>query len=342
MTSMGEDRTAGLLRYGARSQTCDRTVKGRRLRIALVHGLDLAAAEFAEGHDPEAAIDVALHDALRARDVPFERPLWNDRSVDWSVYDIAVVRTVWDYTQDRDAFVAWAARTGAVTTLENPADVLRWNTHKGYLLELEERGAPVVPTAWLGRGDRVDLAELCTARGWDEVVVKPAVGAASEGLVRVGGGPAGQRRAQDLLDALLAVDDVLVQPFRRRIVEGELSLVAVEGRVTHAVRKLPAEGGFRVQGRLGGSYAPEEPSAEAVRLAEWILSALGAPLLFARVDLVTADDGTLELGEVEATEPDLYLEHSEQGTMALVDAILRRAAGSEHAGDDTGDATEST
>jgi len=305
------------------------------MRIALVHGVDLGADAFSGDRDPEGGIDVALHRALESRGVAFERPLWNDPAVDWSAYDLAVVRTVWDYTQDRDAFVAWAARAGDATTLENPADVLRWNTHKSYLLELEERGAPVVPTAWLGQGDRADLAALCAARGWDEVVIKPAVAAGSDGLVRVGGGPVAHRRAQDELDALLESGDVMVQPFRSRIAEGELSLVAVEGRVTHAVRKRPAEGEYRVQGRFGGRYSPEEPTQEAVALAEWILEALGAPLLYARIDLVTADDGSLELGEVEATEPDLYLEHSEQGTMALVDAILRRAAGTSHAGDGT-------
>jgi glutathione synthase/RimK-type ligase-like ATP-grasp enzyme len=295
------------------------------MRLALVHGADLGADEFQGDRDPEGAIDVALHEALDARGIPFERPLWSDPDVDWAAYDLAVVRTVWDYTAARDAFVDWAARAGALTRVENPPDVLRWNTHKGYLMELEERGAPVVPTAWLGRGDRIDLAALCASRGWDEVVVKPAVAAGSDGLVRAGGGAAGHRRAQDALDALLDAGDVMVQPFRSRIAEGELSLVAVEGRVTHAVRKVPASGEFRVQGRFGGRYARETPSADAVALAEWILEALGTPLLFARVDLVLADDGTLELGEVEATEPDLYLEQSEEGTEALIDAIVARA-----------------
>jgi glutathione synthase/RimK-type ligase-like ATP-grasp enzyme len=297
------------------------------MRIALVHGDDTAADVFANvpDADPEGRIDAALHAELAARGVPFDRPRWDDPGVDWAAYDLAVVRTVWDYTADRDGFVAWAERAGAATRVENPPDVLRWNTHKGYLMELEERGAPIVPTAWLGRGDRVDLAALCPPRSWDEVVVKPAVAAGSDGVVRAGGS-AGVRRAQDALDALLAAGDAMVQPFRRRITEGELSLVAIEGRVTHAVRKVPADGEFRVQGRFGGRYAPEPPPLDAVRLAEWLLSVLGTPLLYARVDLVTADDGTLELGELEATEPDLYLEHSEVGTRALADAIVRRAA----------------
>lgn len=302
------------------------------MRLALVHGADRGAVAFAGVADPEGAVDAALHDALRAGGIEFARPLWGDAAVDWSSYDLAVVRTTWDYTLARDAFLAWAVDAGTRTRLENPPDVLRWNTHKSYLLELEERGAPIVPTAWLGRGDTVDLAGLCAGRGWDEVVLKPAVAAGSDGVVRAGGGAAGHRRAQDALDALVASGDVMVQPFRSRIAEGELSLVAIEGRITHAVRKRPAEGEYRVQGRFGGRYAREHPSADAVALAEWILGALGDPLLYARVDLITADDGSLELGEVEATEPDLYLEHSEEGTRALVEAMIARATGARDAG----------
>jgi glutathione synthase/RimK-type ligase-like ATP-grasp enzyme len=297
--------------------------------IALVAGTD--AADFVvpagapAGWDPEAGIDATLRASLAQRGVSVHLPLWNDPSVDWSGFDLAVVRTVWDYVDDRDGFVAWAQHTERLVTLLNPADVLRWNTHKSYLLELEERGAPVVPTAWLAKGDRVGLEELCRARDWSEVVVKPAVAAGSTGVQRVDTSRAGRAAGQDHLDRLLAAGDVMVQPFRRGIAEGELSLVTVEGRVTHAVRKRPTGGEYRVQGRFGGSYAAEEPSAEAVGLAEWIVEAVGVPLLFARIDLVAADDGTLELTELEATEPDLYLGLSERGNTALTDAIVRRA-----------------
>lgn len=296
------------------------------MRIALVHGRDLGADEFSGDRDPEGAIDAALHRALEARGIDFDRPLWNDPEVDWSGYDLAVVRTPWDYTEDREGFVAWAERTAGQVGLENSADVLRWNTHKSYLIELEERGVPIVPTAWLGQGASIDLAELVAARGWGEVVVKPTVAAGSDGLLRVAAGEARRPDVQAHVDALLAHGDAMVQPFRHRISEGELSLVAIEGTVTHAVRKMPAVGEYRVQGRFGGQYAPEVMSADAVSLAEWILESVGTPLLYARVDLVLADDGTLELGELEATEPDLYLEHSEQGTEALIDAIVRRAS----------------
>jgi len=295
------------------------------MRIALVHGRDAGAAAFSGVDDPEGDIDGVLHAALAARGVAFERPLWSDAAVDWAAFDLAVVRTPWDYTEDREGFLAWAERAAGCVAVENAPDVLRWNTHKSYLIELEDRGVPVIPTAWLAQGTDVDLPALCAARGWSEVIVKPTVAAGSDGLLRVAPGELGSPDIHAHLETLLRTGDAMLQPFRPRIAEGELSLVAIEGTVTHAVRKSPAVGDFRVQGRLGGRYAPEVASAEAVALAEWIIAAVGTPLLFARVDLVLADDGTLELGELEATEADLYLEHSPRGTEAFVDAILRRA-----------------
>jgi glutathione synthase/RimK-type ligase-like ATP-grasp enzyme len=287
-------------------------------------------------------VDDALKAALRARGATVEAPVWSDPDVDWSSYDLAFVRTTWDYPAARDAFVAWAAATARVTSVWNPPDVLRWNTHKSYLLELEERGAPVVPTAWLGRGDRVPLEELLASRGWTRAVVKPAVAAGSEGLVRVaveGGEPdpsdatgapgtadlaAGQRH----LDALLAVGDVMVQPYLDSIeVAGELSVVVIDGEVSHAVRKVPPAGEFRIQSHYGGRYVAEPVDAEVAALARWIVEATGADLVAARVDLLAADDGALQLAELEATEPDLYLGVVPEAAERLADAVVARVAG---------------
>jgi glutathione synthase/RimK-type ligase-like ATP-grasp enzyme len=275
-------------------------------------------------------VDTHLQAALTERGVEVETPWWRDEAVDWAAFDVVVVRTTWDYLEDRDAFVAWAAATGAVTSVWNPPDVLRWNTHKAYLLELEERGAPVVPTAWLGAGDAVDLGALLALRDWGRAVVKPAVGGGSEGLARVAAQPrdgfldvpAGQRH----LDELLATGDVLVQPYLDRIeVDGEVSVVVVDGEPVFAVRKRPRSGDYRIQLHHGGSYERAELDAELASLARWIVEATGTELLAARVDLVPSDDGTWQLAELEATEPDLYLRVVPEGAGPLADAIVRRA-----------------
>jgi len=280
-----------------------------------------------EGIEPDdvARVDAPLAAALRHRGVTVAAPSWRSTEVDWSACDMAVVRTVWDYIDARDEFIAWAERVGQVTDLWNRPDVLRWNTHKSYLLELEERGAPVIPTAWTAQGDHIDLSRLMAARRWGEVVIKPAVASGSLRLLRAGGGDV--TMAQRHLDQLLVTDDVMIQPFLPAVAtRGEVSVVVIDGSVSHVVRKRPAAGDFRVQSEYGGVYEPVEDADEASRLAEWIVEATGHPMLVARVDLVEDASGQLQLIELEATEPDLYFNLAPVAAGMLADAMVQRLA----------------
>jgi glutathione synthase/RimK-type ligase-like ATP-grasp enzyme len=265
--------------------------------------------------------DVPLVAALAAAGHRASLLAWDDPGVDWALPDVVVVRSTWNYHPQRDAYLAWADRVAAVTTLHNPADVLRWNTHKSYLLELEERGAPVVPTAWLARGDRADLVELAASRGWDEVVCKPAVGAGSDGVVRVRA-----TEGQAALDALVAAGDAMVQPFMPTVeTEGELSVIVLGGEVSHAVWKRPAAGSFLVQVEHGGVYEPlAEVPDEVASLARWVVAATGHDLLYARVDLLVDEVGSWLLTELELTEPALYLDLVDGAAERFVAALEHR------------------
>lgn len=267
--------------------------------------------------------DAPLVAALERRGVRVSTPTWRDDEP-WERHDVVVVRTTWDYVDHRDEFVEWAQFVESQTRLCNPADVIRWNTHKGHLLELEDRGAPIVPTAWIAAGARVDLTQLLDARGWDEVVVKPAVDAGSRRLRRVDRD--GTAEGQAHLDALLdGGADVMVQPYQPSVErEGELSVVVFDGRVSHAVRKRPTPGDFRVQHAYGGAYVPEPLDERTTRLAEWIVEATGHDLLIARVDLLADELGAWQLAEFEATEPDLYLSTVPAAAERLAEAIIRR------------------
>lgn len=282
------------------------------MRIALATAAD---QEFTDQDDAPllAALGAAGHDATLA--------VWDDPDVTWDSFDAVLIRTTWDYALRREAFVAWAAEVESRTRLFNAAEVVRWNTHKGYLLELEERGMPLVPTAWLAQGDHVDLTALAAARGWDEVVLKPAIGAGGDGIHRCAPS-AGQHH----LDALTATGDVLVQPYLPTIeTHGELSVILFDGEVSHAVRKRPGQGAFLVQIDRGGTYEPlEQVPDEAARLARWVIEVTGHDLLFSRVDLLVDEAGTWLVNEVELTEPGLYMHLVEGTAQRLVEALLRR------------------
>ncbi|MEX2561886.1 MAG: hypothetical protein WD358_01395 [Nitriliruptoraceae bacterium] len=333
--------------YGAATVPCDALAEqGARshialLTVAVVHarttgrdeGCIVAVIALVTCEEPPvgialddvARVDAPLASALRDRGVTVAAPSWRATDVDWDACDMAVVRTVWDYIDARDEFVAWADEVGQITDLWNRPEVLRWNTHKSYLLELEDRGAPVIPTAWTAQGDRIDLWRLMTTRGWGEVVIKPAVASGSLRLLRAGGGDV--TMAQRHLDQLLVTDDVMIQPYLPAIAtRGEVSVVVIDGIVSHVVRKRAAAGDFRVQSEYGGVYEPLDDADEASRLAEWIVEATGHPLLVARVDLVEDATGQLQLIELEATEPDLFLNLVPAAADLLADAMVERLA----------------
>jgi glutathione synthase/RimK-type ligase-like ATP-grasp enzyme len=266
-----------------------------------------------------------LVDALGARDVDVVVDDWRSPNVDWSDAPFTMLRSPWDYVERLDEFLAWAEHVATVSALWNPIVLIRWNTHKAYLLELAAAGAPVVPTVLLPRGSAAALDGIADAQGWNSVVVKPAVAVGGHGAGRFDvADPAGQAH----LDALLPAGDVLVQQYAPAVTEsGEYSVVLVDGVVTHAVRKRPKLGDFRIHERYGGALEPMMPTPALAELAARVVGSLPSPALYARVDVVELA-GRLHVLEVEVTEPRLYLELAPPGaaaTQRLVAAISRTA-----------------
>ncbi len=263
-------------------------------RIVLVTGATMAKP------DPETHLLVA---ALAEIGVEAVVAPW-DSPEDWAAYPLVVVRTPWDYFRRLPEFLAWAARTSQLTAFVNPVSVIEWNSHKAYLRELAAKGIPTVPTLWLDRG-AADGAARLAATGWGEVVVKPAVSIGAIGALKA---HATDPACLAHLAALLAEGDVLVQPFIESVAaQGEVSLIYFGGAFSHAIRKQPAAGDYRVQDMYGGTNHPYQPAADEVELATLALSATPAPTTYARVDMVRLPDGRPAVMELELIEPELFL-----------------------------------
>ncbi|WP_125774897.1 ATP-grasp domain-containing protein [Antribacter gilvus] len=284
------------------------------------------------------ADDRPLVDALVARGVDAAAVVWDDPSVDWSAFDLVVVRSTWDYSARRDQFLAWA---DSVPHLLNSADVIRWNTDKRYLRVLEEAGVPVIPTIWLDPERHLSKRAIHTRMpAFGDFVVKPVVSAGAKDTGRYQPISA-ESRALAIMHAnelLISGRWAMIQPYVTSVdTAGETCLVFVDGEHTHAVRKnalltgpsRPTQGLYQEE-----VMTPFEASEAQVEVARRALDAaakeLGTsePLLYARVDLVTRDDGTPMVIELELTEPSLWMQFSGDAKAAerLADAIVARLA----------------
>ncbi len=243
---------------------------------------------------------------------------WNGHDEDWDAPVPTVIRSTWDYIHEPVAFQAWVDRVGATAPLWNPPAVIRENMHKRYLVNLAAAGIATTPTVLVEQGAPTDLAGVCAAQGWGDVIVKPAIGASSYGTRRidVDNRTEGQRH----LDDLLGRTDVLIQPYLTSVDGyGERSLAWIDGAFTHAVRKTPrfSDGEEHVSDVV--DIAPDEHE-----LATRVLEPIADGLLYGRVDMARDDAGAPVLMELELIEPSLYLLQHPPGTERLVAGIVRR------------------
>lgn len=297
-------------------------------RVALVSCVDLPAWE---------VDDLPLIAALEALGVEVARPAWSDPSVDWAAFDLALLRTPWDYSDQVEAFLAWAHAAAAVTRLEHPPEVLRWNLRKTYLRDLAAAGVPIAPTAFFDAP--TDVAGVMAARGWTSGFLKPVVGASARETLRFSLSSSSARPgwgtladAQAHVDRVCAVEPLMLQPYLPAVeTEGELSLILIDGAPTHAVRKVPVAGDYRVQDDYGAHDEPYPLGGELAALAQATLAAtarlLPVPLLYARIDALRLPSGALVLNELEIVEPSLFFRHGPDAAARLAAAVVARLPG---------------
>lgn len=269
--------------------------------------------------------DRAAKAALEAHDVRVVAAVWNDPSIRWGDFDLVVLRSPWDWYENAAAFSRWLEHLEATgVRLENRR--ARRFLEKTYLRDAEARGARVIPTEWVEQGDLRTLASIVAARGFDRAVLKPALSANAHRTVLFDAKDAPTHEAH--LRAIVAEGRAMVQPFFAEVQDpGEWAFLFFDGAFSHALRKVPKAGDFRVQTDHGGSVSAEaSPPAALIEQAKTALvAATGDDVpLYARIDGVVRD-GLLYAMELEMVEPELFFRAGgDAAAERFAEAILRR------------------
>ncbi len=288
---------------------------------------------------------IALVTAVAARDLdedlpPLESALRNagadvtiaewDRPHDWSRFDIALLRSTWDYPDRLTDFLGWTEEVSRKTVLLNPLPLVKWSSDKHYLNDLAKKEVPTVPTKFIEPGERADLriAELLSQFETQEFVIKPAIGAGSRDAQRFGR----EEKADAARHALRMLNEnrsVLLQPYLSRVDEhGETALIYFEGEFSHAIRKGPLL--KRKEGPTTELFAKETITARTPDAAERSVGARAlraVPLdvpLYARVDLIRDQAGEPVVLELELIEPSLFFPFAAGSVERFAAAVGRR------------------
>lgn len=245
-------------------------------------------------HDEELAL---AH--LRQAGIDVQLVAWDSPEQATEELDAYVLRATWNYYREPERFLAWVKAISAQRPLWNLSEIVQWNAHKSYLLDLDAKGIPIIPTALVARGENIRLADVARSAAWSDIVIKPAVSAGSFCTRRF---DPDDPAAQGFLDQMLRGRDMLVQRYEPSVeLGGELCLIYIDGQFTHAVTKRPRFSGDEESVTLA-LCVPDEAHA----IAQATLGAARSPLLYARVDLIERLGGRFALSELELIEPSLF------------------------------------
>ncbi|NND60405.1 MAG: hypothetical protein HKN49_09075 [Gammaproteobacteria bacterium] len=268
--------------------------------------------------------DELAYRPLRERGWDVEAIPW-DRPTDWSLYDMVIIRSTWDYQLRPQQFLQTIREIEASDTcLHNPSDIVSWNLSKTYLRDLDARGVDVVPTVFADSLADGELPQFFERLAAPDLVVKPQIGATASGAYRVSDPIATERLSE--IEEYYRQTPLMIQPFISQIVtEGEYSLFYFNGRFSHAIRKLPQENDYRSQEEHGAGIHPvRQPESALLAAGQRAIEAIGTTLLYARVDLVRGNDtGSFQLMELELIEPALYFRMDEQAAQRFAAAVDR-------------------
>jgi glutathione synthase/RimK-type ligase-like ATP-grasp enzyme len=271
--------------------------------------------------DPQLTTDDKLAiPFLEQRGITVTATIWDEPLIDWKSFEAVIIRSPWDYYTKAQNFRRWLdSLEQDHVNVWNPVSVVRWNTDKNYLSRFRENGIRIIPTEFYKKGAALNLAVILQRNGWKSAVVKPAVSASGYQTYVVDGDRIDEHLGKCY--ALLEEKDILVQEFMPEILnEGEWSMVFFGKKFSHAVRKRPGKGEFRVQEHIGGSAERGVPPARLLEEASKILSAVPESLLYSRIDGIERG-GKFWLMEAELTEPTLYLIHDPTAPERFANAV---------------------
>ena len=266
--------------------------------------------------------DKILQQALEEKGLKVCKKDWADASFDWSSSKFAIFRTTWDYFERFDDFFRWIKDTKDKITFINPIDTIYWNINKHYLQDLSKKGINITPTIFIERNQEITLDELFNKTKWKEIVIKPAISGAARHTYRVNSN--NYTKYENIFQQLIKQECILFQEFMNNItLKGEISLIMIGGKYTHAVKKIAKKGDFRVQDDHGGTVEKYNANPIEIKFAEKCIKECPFSPIYARVDIVYNNKQRPSLIELELIEPELWFRHNPKSATLLAEELFK-------------------
>jgi glutathione synthase/RimK-type ligase-like ATP-grasp enzyme len=243
--------------------------------------------------------------------------------VDWKEVKSVIFRTTWDYFSRFKEFEAWLNKIQNHVQMFNPFELIFWNMDKKYLEDIKAKGIAIPPTYFIEKGDQRTLKQITAVLPYNKYILKPNVSGAARHTYKLNDFNIDDH--EDLFELLIGDEPFMIQEFQENILtKGEISLVIIDGKYTHAVLKQSIDDDFRVQDDFGGTVEVYEPNDDEIAFAEKCVAAIEFSPLYARVDLMWDNNDKLVLSELEMIEPELWFRNCPEAAMRLAIAVKNK------------------
>ena len=264
--------------------------------------------------------DNYVKSALEKLNLKVGRFSWDDPSFDWSTTKYILFRTTWDYFDRYSEFSAWLNKVSKQTILLNSEAIIRWNIDKHYLLDLQKNGVHVCESYFIEAKETKSLQDLGKQHQLTEFVLKPCISGGGRHTYKINQNNILEH--EEIFSKLTTEEAMIIQPFQYNIVDkGEISLMVMNGKFTHAVLKIAKKGDFRVQDDFGGTVHDYSPSQFEIDFAENAVKACKELPIYARVDVFTDNNNKLAIAELELIEPELWFRNHPEAADQLAKGI---------------------
>lgn len=269
--------------------------------------------------------DGLLKDALANLDLEVERKSWSDPEFDWSSTRYVVFRSTWDYVHRFEEFFNWIKKVSKLTILLNSESLIRWNIDKHYLLDIQKQGVHICETYFAEAGSQASLQEIHKSHKLHDIVLKPCISGGARHTYKIKAHEI--EHYESIFQDLIAKEAMMIQPFQHNIVnKGEISMMIINGKFTHAVLKIAQKGDFRVQDDFGGTVQQYHPTIEEINYAEKVVKSCSEMPIYARVDVFLDNQNQLALAELELIEPEMWFRNHPEAANELALGIKERIA----------------
>ena len=258
--------------------------------------------------------DLKLQERLESQGMTAEIVRWDQDGIDFSKFQLAIIRSCWDYDYRVEEFLTRMKQISDQCALYNPYRMIKENSSKHYLKDLARQGIPIVPTVFIQ--EERELEKKLDGLSGEYIIVKPTISASGRDTHRCRRDDF--KEIQAVASTILKSKDVMIQPYMESIeTRGERSTVVVGKTPVFTMKKTPDKGNFLVHRHWGGTYEKIDLQSEDKKFLQKVLNGLKEQPLYMRIDFVYDEKDRPLLLELELIEPNLYLNENKRGLELL-------------------------